>query len=370
MAKFRILIVDDQHEVRRTLSTGLRTLGTEFDVVELPSAEEALLEATRRPIDLLVTDVRLPGMSGLDLMVRIRKRNPDLKIILITGLTESKIRRQVAEAGADAFFYKPIEMADFLDAVERCLGLVKTMFPAAPIVAEEKPAAAGETIELPQMTLSERLSGLHVLLSAQAVVLLDEQAQIQAQAGELPTGLAVDDLLAALLPVLGASSRVTPLLGQSVPETLFYLGGANYNLWLAHVGQSQSLLIATRKQTTVKSLPEISLAVLPAAKEIAALLTEQKEPTALAADEELFATPLEMPAAEAPVVEETPASAEDLAALDALFGGAKPALQTTDLDSFWDTAAEQSGSAVLNADTITFEQAQKLGLTPDKEKES
>ena len=76
MAAHRILIVDDQHEVRRMLSTSLRTLGPEIEVVDVPSGEEALLVASRRPVDLLISDVRLPGLSGLELMARVHKRNP------------------------------------------------------------------------------------------------------------------------------------------------------------------------------------------------------------------------------------------------------------------------------------------------------
>ena len=59
-------------------------------MVDVPSGEEALLVASRRPVDLLIADVRLPGISGLELMARVHKRNPELKTILITGLTDPR----------------------------------------------------------------------------------------------------------------------------------------------------------------------------------------------------------------------------------------------------------------------------------------
>jgi CheY-like chemotaxis protein len=85
MPKYRVLIVDDQSEVRRLLRAGLVTLGPDIQVVDVPSGEEAILVISRQPFDLLIADVRLPGISGLELKTRARMHNPNLKLILITG---------------------------------------------------------------------------------------------------------------------------------------------------------------------------------------------------------------------------------------------------------------------------------------------
>ena len=106
MSKFRILIVDDQLDVRRMLRAGVETLGSDFKVVDVPSGEEALLVISSQTFDLLIIDVLLPGISGLELIQQVRNRIPDIRIILITGSMESEIRRQVADAGADAFFFQ------------------------------------------------------------------------------------------------------------------------------------------------------------------------------------------------------------------------------------------------------------------------
>lgn len=125
-----ILLVDDQKEVTRVLRSGLESLEHEFRITDVPSGEEAFLEIQPGSVDLLVSDVRLPGISGLDLMRRVKEANPNLKVILVSGVTEEKIRQEVAQAGADAFFFKPVELPDFLDAVERTLGLVEAMLPS------------------------------------------------------------------------------------------------------------------------------------------------------------------------------------------------------------------------------------------------
>ena len=82
MAKYQILIVDDQREMRMVLRSGIESLGAEFQVVDVPSGEEALLEISMREIDLLVADVRLPGISGLELILRARAHKPGMSCLL------------------------------------------------------------------------------------------------------------------------------------------------------------------------------------------------------------------------------------------------------------------------------------------------
>ena len=147
-----ILIVDDQREVSRLLKSALETIEHGLDVVEAPSGEEAILEASRRKIDLLVADFRLPGITGVELTKKMQARNPAMKVILITGVTDPKVREDIAKAGADAYFTKPVPMADFLDAVERTLGLVRTILPSSPAVLkdEERKGSGGPAVRAAQ----------------------------------------------------------------------------------------------------------------------------------------------------------------------------------------------------------------------------
>src|SRR5512138_610054 len=140
-----ILIVDDQRDIVRLLHSALQTLGHQMDIIDAPSGEEALLEASRRKVDLLVADYLLPGISGVELMRKIKARNPELKTIFISGMTERKARDEMLGAGGVAIFDKPIPLADFLDAVERSLGLVQTIFPPE----------SGKDAEEHRQTLSE-----------------------------------------------------------------------------------------------------------------------------------------------------------------------------------------------------------------------
>src|SRR5215211_3016568 len=106
MANPCILLVDDQKDIVRLLHSTLQSLGHPLDIVDAPSGEEALLEASRRKVDLLVTDYLLPGISGVELMRKIKARNPEVKVIFITGMTERKIRNEMLSAGGVAVFDK------------------------------------------------------------------------------------------------------------------------------------------------------------------------------------------------------------------------------------------------------------------------
>src|SRR5512140_3543162 len=95
-----ILLVDDQRDILRLLHSTLDTLkNKDLEVIEAPSGEEALLEVGRRKIDLLVTDYLLPGMTGIELMHKMRAKMPDVRVIIISGMTDRKARDEILNAG-------------------------------------------------------------------------------------------------------------------------------------------------------------------------------------------------------------------------------------------------------------------------------
>ena len=119
----RVLIVDDAIDLGRMLQDALKVTRPEIPITVVPSAEEALLESTRYTFDLLVTDLRLPGMSGLELISKIRLRQPGIKVILITALTpEDRLFRLKEEVHPDIFIRKPISIANFLESVVNLIG--------------------------------------------------------------------------------------------------------------------------------------------------------------------------------------------------------------------------------------------------------
>jgi len=353
MATHRVLIVDDQHDVRRVLASGIRTLSRAIEVVEIPSGEEALLDVARRPVDLVVTDVRLPGLNGFELVTRLKKRHPNAKVILVTGLDDPKIRRQVSDAGADAFFYKPVHMADFLDAVERCLGLVETIFTPLPVA----PDPGSET---QPATPAELIADLRHTLNAIAVIMIDIVGQVEARAGDLPGDVVEHEWLPVILSALAASARLTHTLKTAKPRGFFYLESDTFNLCVAHLGKSHAAIVVTCEPM----LP----AHFEAIENFAARLDLDIKAIELPVEEmEEAETTAALPALEELPLEELPV--EELPALDALFAQTAQ-VAGQDLDTFWDSVSDQGSlDGVFTAKTLTYEQAIKLGLAPGEEEE-
>lgn len=113
-AAAKILIVDDDPEVREILAETLLEFG--YGVVQAASGEEALpILGARQDIDLVITDVRMPGMSGLELVEHARAFSPSLRVILISGYF-------LPQPIAVRFLKKPFHMHELASAVRAELG--------------------------------------------------------------------------------------------------------------------------------------------------------------------------------------------------------------------------------------------------------
>jgi FixJ family two-component response regulator len=110
-----ILIVDDDRSVRESLKMLFESIGFAADIYD--SAEELLASGHLPDSACLILDVRLPGMSGLDLQSRLKVEGSRIPVIFITAHPDERARRQALGAGAAAFFHKPFSSGALLDAV-------------------------------------------------------------------------------------------------------------------------------------------------------------------------------------------------------------------------------------------------------------
>ena len=111
-----ISIIDDDDSVRESLRRLMRSVG--FAVNVFASAEEFLDSDRLRNTDCLILDVRLPGMSGLELQRHLKTNHFEIPIIFITSYEDDGVRAQALNAGAVHYFLKPFNDEDLLDAIE------------------------------------------------------------------------------------------------------------------------------------------------------------------------------------------------------------------------------------------------------------
>jgi CheY-like chemotaxis protein len=343
MSSSRILLVDDQREVSRLLHSALDTLEYDLDIVEVPSGEEAILDSSLNPIDLLVSDYRLPGISGIELMRKVRRNRPNVKVILITGQADPNIRKEVSEAGADAFFIKPVPIADFLDSVEHQLGLFGTILPPEPVIPDKET----ETL----FSLPELVVYLRQELEAVVVLLLDENGVIQAHAEDLPEGNEKASMLSSLFSIYKAGQNVSRLLGQKASANWFIFDGTPFDLVFAPVGMEHSMLVIGKgladEEQVLKTFDKFSIA----RKKIEMILGESSA---------------YLPASSMPPASPPEADDPDMPEMGPLLRESLTKLNPADVDEFWDKAADTHNTPT-EPDMLSYDQAKELGLGPEDE---
>ena len=114
-----VVIVDDDELVRESLIGLMKFAG--FPALTFASAEEFLNSGEQENTACLIADIRMPGMSGLELQSRLSKDNLRIPIIFITAQGDEKMRMQALRAGAVEFLAKPFDDDVLLDSVQAAL---------------------------------------------------------------------------------------------------------------------------------------------------------------------------------------------------------------------------------------------------------
>ncbi|MFZ5475978.1 MAG: sigma-54-dependent transcriptional regulator [Myxococcota bacterium] len=119
MTAARVLVADDDRAVRTALKVNLSKAS--FDVRLVSSAEEALDVLGAETFDVLLTDVKMPGMGGMELLRTVRQRWPDVRVVVMTGYGSVPDAVAAMKAGAADYLIKPIERDELLVLLDRAL---------------------------------------------------------------------------------------------------------------------------------------------------------------------------------------------------------------------------------------------------------
>ena len=132
----RILVVDDDETIRDTL---YELLSGEHDCQTAPTAEQALARLEVDSYDLVLTDISMPGLSGLELMGHVRQKYPDTPVIIISGISDQEHAQGLIRLGAFEFLLKPFRLEVLEKSVKRALDRRRYLLQA--------PRSANETSE-------------------------------------------------------------------------------------------------------------------------------------------------------------------------------------------------------------------------------
>lgn len=115
-----ILLVDDEPDVLHIVSKILVTAG--HDVMSVDRGQTAVSKLRERTFDLMIADIRMSPMNGMDVLTAARRLMPEMPVIILTAYTGDATRQEAIRLGAYAYLTKPFRMSEVLDTVDLALG--------------------------------------------------------------------------------------------------------------------------------------------------------------------------------------------------------------------------------------------------------
>ena len=227
----RILIVDDEAKVAFFLQESFESLGRNYQVVRTESGESALEEMEQKPFDVVITDLRMPGMSGLELMQQVREKSPDTRIILITAYGSDDVEAETRRLRAYRYFTKPFHVEDLIAAVQEALREGAASAPGVLVLS-------GERFD----RITQRLNDLRYEVGAQCILLADITGQFITQVGhtEGATPLTLTSLMGGSF---AADLEVARHLREDRSFNLHYHEGLRYDLYSTNIGDQLFLML-------------------------------------------------------------------------------------------------------------------------------
>lgn len=312
----RVLIVEDQREMARILRQALKHQWPDMDVVDVPSAEEALLEFLKQAPDLLILDLGLPGLPGHEFLRRLRNTYPTLPVVVVTAASREETEALIRNLRVDEVFYKPFSPTSLVDAVARLLNLAHD--PVAEILRE-----------------------LYEHLRAQSVFVVNPDGDIVVAYGHPPEWGEWQAMRLSAVTMLESGRNLGRLLGEAQPS-LHLCRGSERVLLLWDLDEGYGLALW--------GTPEHLAQWLGAWKTV--------EAKAARLWDALKARLGEVPQPEGP-----PAALQDAKQEEVPLP--QGPIDAQEAERFWEEVAEQTHINMTDPSTLSYEDARRLGLLPE-----
>ncbi|MFN0313537.1 MAG: response regulator [Burkholderiales bacterium] len=209
----RVLVVEDEPQLREQLCSTLQAQGYAVDATG--EGKEGLFFATEYPIDAAVVDLGLPGLSGLDIIRRLRGKGSRLPILILTARGRWQDKVEGLEAGADDYLTKPFQVEELLARLKallrRAAALAQEVMQCGPLainMSEQKVMLNGAQVDL---TSFEYLLLEHLVRERRRVVSKDELAAHLYPHDEERDSNVIEVLIGRLRRKLDPDGSVQPL---------------------------------------------------------------------------------------------------------------------------------------------------------------
>jgi DNA-binding response OmpR family regulator len=121
MVAMRILLVEDDARLRNLVARLMRVFGFR-DIAQANNGEEALEQLADKPVDLILTDMNMPGMDGIAMVRQLRRQGDRTPVIMLTGEDDAKTQARAKRVGVTHYVHKPIDADELSDTIQQTLG--------------------------------------------------------------------------------------------------------------------------------------------------------------------------------------------------------------------------------------------------------
>ncbi len=232
MSDKHILIVDDETTILSVLKRSLEKLDRGYIISTAPDGQSALAQLKGACFDLVITDYKMAGMDGLELLQEVRLRQPEARTILMTAYGNDKVRAEAQKLETYRYMVKPLEIDDFRQTVQAALSGLAKGHPGILILPDE---------QYNKILLS--LRRLQLSVGARCVILADIEGHSIARAGN-PDKFPLE----IITPLLGGCVAGLNQAGQTIDgaeqtTNLIYRESTAGNLYVINIGLQLLLMI-------------------------------------------------------------------------------------------------------------------------------
>jgi CheY-like chemotaxis protein len=329
----RVLIVDDEEKVVFFLRESLEELGGGFTIGTAGSAEEALEKIESHSYDLVISDLRMPGIDGLQLMERVKQRHPDTRFILMTAYGSDEVEARAHSLEVYDYIAKPFHVSDLLTVTRQAL---------ADVAASEESGVALPSDQTD--AVNRALSNLRFEVGAQCALLADVQGHIVSDVG-ITQGLETGTLIPLVAGGLTRVSGIAQYLQDEETFTLHCYEGKKYDIYSTSVGDDLFLTLIFDRRKQPSRIGMVWLYAKRTIRDLLKALYGLEDET-----EDETSAPEESPEAEG-----TPTEPEDLERQEMIESAISTLEEPTDEE-------ETTAPTAIGESTFGIEEALKKGL--------
>jgi CheY-like chemotaxis protein/predicted regulator of Ras-like GTPase activity (Roadblock/LC7/MglB family) len=263
MASKHILIVDDEPKVGFFLGRALEMTNKECKVSTAHSGEEALDILEKSKVDLLITDLRMPGISGLELIRWVKTSSPKTQTILITAYGSDKVQAEAQRLKIYHYITKPFNVRDFTEVVDKALEQMVMTKPGFAIFS-------GQAFE----QITSRLEDLCNDIGARAIFLADAQGQRLVEVGAAEN-INTTMLLALLAGGLATSAELARQFNGGESANLNFQKGEHYDVYSANAGDNLIIAMLFDRRTQKSRIGMVWLYTRRAIEDLLTILSSK-----------------------------------------------------------------------------------------------